>query len=302
MTTIDKTALNQSNRDLPLRWDLGTLIDKVSLLKPRCEFKTDDACVHIEYRYEDVIENGRTISKRSDVRTLQKVNVFEDGEALGYLFVQERYTRGSKEMVYGIGSFRIQKERGNPDATVSKNIKVVLRHAKKAFVGRENDELIKLIDEQVKQNVVHTTSMYQNAVRYNLDIQDEATRYAMQAYHARKRSEATVNLPSTPVSVKDIAKHDKQCEQYEHALSLFNAIAKFKGYGVSMYTNGSMAVLSFADMTVLKYQSFGDLPVDIQSKLAMFKVIGFKEPYAHLGCKFEGDMYYIVGDELALES
>jgi hypothetical protein len=33
----------------------------------------------------------------------------------------------------------------------------------------------------------------------------------------------------------------------------------------------------------------------------MFKVIGNGEPYAHLGCKFDNDMYYIVAGDIALD-
>ena len=44
------------------------------------------------------------------------------------------------------------------------------------------------------------------------------------------------------------------------------------------------------------------LPLDIQSKLAMFKVIKANEAYTHLGCKFEGDMYYIVAGDMNLDN
>lgn len=302
MTTIDRSELNQQYRDLPLRWELGTLIDQVALLKPLCDFKVKDQGLHIEYKYEDVVENGRTTSKRTDEKTIQRVEVYQDGEALGYLFVQDRYTNRTKEMVYGVGSFRIQKERGNPDATTSKNIKVILRTAKKVLINRQDEELITLIHDQVSSNMQHVTASFSNSMRYNMDMSAESGYYALEAYKARKRGDTTVTLASHPNSVRRLDEHDKNCENYIQSLMLFDAMTKGNGYGVSLYTNGSMAVLNFADKTVKKYKSLDALPTDMQSKLAMFKVIGAREPYAHLGCKFEGDMYFIVGDELALES
>ena len=69
-----------------------------------------------------------------------------------------------------------------------------------------------------------------------------------------------------------------------------------------MYTNGSLAVLNFADQSVRKFKSVELLPSDIQNKLAMFKVIQINEPYAHIGCKFGNDMYYIVAGDMNLDN
>jgi hypothetical protein len=74
------------------------------------------------------------------------------------------------------------------------------------------------------------------------------------------------------------------------------------GYGISKFINGSLAVLNFADQSVTKFKSAELLPVDIQNKLAMFKVIQENEPYAHLGCKFQNDMYYIVAGDMNLDN
>jgi hypothetical protein len=148
----------------------------------------------------------------------------------------------------------------------------------------------------------YVVANFQNAMRYNMDMSEESAIYALAAYKARKRGDAMVSLPAKPASVRKLDEHDKNCENFIQASELWDALQKGNGYGVSMYSNGSMAVLNFADKTVKKYKSMDALPTDMQSKLAMFKVIGIREPYAHLGCKFEGDMCFIIGSELALES
>lgn len=302
MINIDRSEVNQANRDLPLRWDLENLITQVALAKPLCEFKANDQCVHTKYKYEDVTENGKLTHKRTEEKTISKVNVYQDGEALGYLYVTERYINRTEEMVYGVGSFRISKERGSHDSSTTKNIKVALRMAKKVLINRQDEELIKLITDQVSSNLQHVVATFQNSMRYNMDTQEEAGLYALAAYKARKLGHTTVNLPAQPKSVRKLAEHDKNCENFIQASELWEALVKGNGCGVSLYTNGSMAVLNFADKTVKKYKSLDALPTDMQSKLAMFKVINAREPYAHLGCKFEGDMYFIVGGELALDS
>jgi hypothetical protein len=124
----------------------------------------------------------------------------------------------------------------------------------------------------------------------------------MLAYQARVKGEATITIPSTLKSVKNAKSHDKHCEYFTTSSFLHAQLKGNAGYAVKSYPNGAFVVLRLSDRTIKKYASFDLLPDDIQSKLGMFKVIAADEPYAHLGCKFQEDMYYIVAGDLQLES
>ena len=294
MITIDRSKLNAEIRNLPINPKLEEFVLKVSLAKPLCEFSFGDHAKRTHYDYTKT-----PTEKREE---LYRVEVFQDGEKLGALFLGERYINGQRDDVYGVESFRIQKERGRCDATQSKDIKVALRNAKKSFISRADDELRDLIKQSITQNL---NSLYQGArgsVIYGMDSQTEALGFAMLAYEARKKGEATFTAPSMPATVKRQKEHDQSCEGFVVSSFLVEQHKSGHGYGVSVFTNGSLAVLNFADQSITKFKSVELLPLDIQSKLAMFKVIREGEAYAHLGCKFQGDMYYIVAGDMNLDN
>jgi hypothetical protein len=293
MITIDRSKLNAEIRNLPINAKLEELVLKVSLAKPLCEFSFGEHSKRTHYDY--------TTTPTTRFEELHRAEVYQDGERLGALFIGERYVDGKREDVYGVESFRIQKERGRTDATQTKDIKVALRNAKKSFISRGDEELRDLIKTNVTGFINNMCGSLRNAIVYTMDSSAEALNVAMLSYEARKRGEATYTAPSTPASVaRRIKEHDQNCEQFVVSSFLQEQLKSGHGYGVSMYVNGSLAVLNFADQSVNKFKSLELLPVDIQSKLAMFKVIQAGEPYAHLGCKFANDMYYIVAGDMEL--
>ena len=294
MINIDRSKLNAEIRNLPINAKLEEFALKVSLAKPLCEFSFGEHSKRTVYDY--------TKTPTVKYEELYRVEIRQDGELLGGIFIGERYNRGEKEEVYGVESFRIQKERGRCDATQTKDIKVAMRNAKKSFVSRQDDELRDLIKNQVTQNLNHLFSSARNSVTYTLDTTGEALGVAMLAYEARKRGDATFTAPAIPSTVKRMKEHDKACEELVVGGFLNEQLKAGHGYGISIYSNGSLAMLNFADQTINKFKSVELLPLDIQSKLAMFKVINAGEAYPHLGCKFQNDMYYIVAGDMNLDN
>ena len=294
MITIDRSKLNAEIRNLPINAKLEEFAIKVSLAKPLCEFSFGEHSKRTIYDYT------KTPTEKRD--ELYRIEVRQDGELLGGIFIGERYTNGTKDEVYGVESFRIQKERGRTDATQTKDIKVALRNAKKSFVSRADDELRDLIKQTVTNQLNSMGNSYRNSIVYTMDQSTEALNTAMLAYEARKKGEPTYTAPSMPISVKRTKEHDKNCEDYIACSFLNEQLKAGHGYGVSIYSNGSLAVLNFADQAINKFKSLELLPLDMQSKLAMFKVIKEGEPYAHLGCKLQNEMYYIVAGDMNLDN
>jgi hypothetical protein len=294
MITINREKLNAEIRNLPINPKLEEFAIKVSLAKPLCEFSFGEHSKRTIYDYT------KTPTEKHD--ELYRIEVRQDGELLGGIFIGERYNGGTKEEVYGVESFRIQKERGNMNATQTKDIKVAMRNAKKSFVSRADDELRDLIKNGVTANLNHLWQMARNSVTYTMDTTAEAFAVAMLSHEARKRGDSTYTAPAMPSTVKRNKEHEVSCEEFVTAGFLNEQLKAGHGYGMSIYSNGSLAMLNFADMNISKFKSMELLPLDIQSKLAMFKVIKENEAYTHLGCKFQGDMYYIVAGDMNLDN
>ena len=303
MITIDRTAINVEKRESPLWSGLEEFAQEVSMLKPLCNFKADDDCLKTEFKYiDETDEHGNTRSKQTRTVHIYKIKVFQEGEELGAVSMAERYHQGNKEIVYGVHSFRINKERGDREATLTKNLKVALRTIKKVLVSRADDELQRLLWDKVESHLNSLVNSSRSYVQYSTDPSNEVFNLAMLAYQARLKGEATITVPSVLKSVKDLKNHDKNCEHFTTSSFLHEQLKSNAGYAVKSYPNGGLVVLRLADRTIKKYASFDLLPDDIQNKLGMFKVISADEPYAHLGCRFDEDMYYIVAGDMQLEN
>jgi hypothetical protein len=295
MITIDRSAINAEKRDAPLEQGLEDFAHEVSMLKPLCNFKADDDCLKTEYSYKDETdEQGNTKMKQTRTTFIHKVKVFQDGEELGAVSMSERYHQGNKERVYGVHSFRINKERGDREATLTKNLKVALRTIKKVLVSRADDELTTLLWDKVESHLHSLVNQSRSHVTYSTDASNEVFNLAMLAYQARIKGEATLTIPSALKSVKDSKNHDKNCETFTTSSFLHEQLKSNAGYAVKSYPNSSFVVLRLVDRAIKKYASFDLLPEDVQGKLAMFKLLNVDEPYAHLGCKFSEDIIYVV--------
>jgi hypothetical protein len=295
MITIDRSAINAEKRDAPLEKGLEDFAHEVSMLKPLCNFGADDDCLRTEYSYKDETdEQGNTKMVQTRTTFIYKVKVFQEGEELGAVSMCERYHQGNKERVYGVHSFRINKERGDRDATLTKNLKVALRTVKKVLVSRADDELTTLLWDKVESHLHSLVNQSRSHVTYSTDSSNEVFNLAMLAYQARLKGEATLTIPSALKSVRDTKNHDKYCECFTTSSFLHEQLKSNAGYAVKSYPNGAFVVLRLVDRAVKKYASFNLLPEDVQGKLAMFKLLNVDEPYAHLGCKFSEDIIYVV--------
>lgn len=303
MITTDKTEINVEKRESPLWGGLEEFAHEVSMLKPLCNFKVDDDCIRTEYSYkEEIDEHGKTVNKLTRTTRIYKIRVFQEGEELGAVSMSQRQHQGNNELVYGVHSFRINKERGDREATLTKNLKTALRTVKKVLVSRADDELQNLLWDKTESHLSSLVNTSRSYVQYSTDVGNEAFNLAMLAYQARLKGEATITVPSTLKTVKDKKNHDRNCENFTAASFLHEQVKSNAGYAVKSYPNGAFVVLRLVDRTIKKYASFDLLPDDIQSKLGMFKVISANEPYVHLGCRFDEAMYYIVAGDMQLEN
>ena len=305
MIKIDKSALTKAEgRSAPYRDGLLDYAEKVALEKPKCTFMVDDDCVSSQFKRNGDGTHGYDYYVNSII-------LCDDGERVGAISIGTEYREGKETVVYGVESFRIQKYRGNANKTVSKHFNVALRNVKKFIKGRDYSELATLIKNDVSNKVNALRQMTQSRLCNTINTEQLAVELAMIAYQARKAGKDEMSVGSTLVPkflrhttdiVEAINKHDKHCENYKAAFVLNVMLNDKKGYGVSIYSNGSLAVYSFANDEVRKYQAVSELDSLMQTRLAMFKMADKLEPYEHFGCKFDDNMFYIVEGDLNLES
>jgi hypothetical protein len=290
--TVNKSALNVEQRGYPYRPKLEELLEAVSNSNPLLNFVCDEHCLTKDWDKELAKENGE---KGGYAHYVYRVKVFQDGEELGSVRADTRYRRSiGAELVYGIESFRINKERGANNTTFTKDLKVALRTAKKAFVARASTELYAHIYGNVKNGLTNLFSNASNAVRWSLDTNTEAMEYAQAAYQAHKQGKTTVEMPVKLKSVRDYDDYMDRCDKRESANILFTAFHNKQGYAIKVMEDGKLICINLESNTVNKYETVEAMPTDITNKFVIFKVLTEHEAHAHLGVKLENNFFYVA--------
>jgi len=288
MLAINRDKLNIDKRQTPIHPELEKFATQVSFAKPLCEFVAIKDCVknvHYEGDWNDYI---------------YKLHIYQSGDKVGEVFVDTHYKRGTneREPIYGIKSFRIEKSRGERDATTSRDMKVALRTAKKMFVARELEEMRKVIDDKVRSCIGSIMYRKTGMLTYDMDVNHEVQLYAISAYQARKKGEPTVTVPAHPVTLNfnKLNDHNTACEEYMEIYALLQYLKASSGYGIKVMADNSIILLAYETGALSRFSSYLELPDSIQSKFAMFKLLKEDEPYAHIGCKFSDNIFYIAPD------
>jgi hypothetical protein len=293
MVNIDKKALTAEQRTLEFREGLAVLVLEVAKVRPLFDFVLDKDCLTKDWNRHK--ENGVGGGTGGYDEKVYRVKVYQDGEQLGALHTTTRYARNvGNELVYGVESFRINKERGNSNTTYSKDMKVALRSVKKSMVARANNELIHHIKNNVATGLQELYHMVMGGVRYSINMQQEAMGYAMKAYEAHLKGATEVTMPVKLVSVGDLDEHHRRMEKVMSLTKLTMMYESKTGYCIHVQPDEKIVCYSLAEDVVRKYASFDELPKEVAEKFAMFKIIPENDAYEHLGVKLKNDMFFIV--------
>jgi hypothetical protein len=290
MVNLNKNNLAQKHKEAEMHPMLSQFVVEVSLIKPLFEFHVNDDCVGNYYDNDELKTQ------------INKVHVRQDGENLGYLSVSREYRNRESISVYGVGSFRINKSRGRHDETLTKDLKVALRNVKKLLIGRDYTEIANLIKSSVADEVQSLFNRKQHTIGYSINNGGLQTSFATLAYQAMLDGKDSITIPAINKFVKDSKEFRERVAEYLEVKALQEMIEDRRGYGVSVYSNGSCAVYDFSNAGVRRFKSMDDLPDDIKNRLPMFKMMDMHEANALFGIKLQGDMYYIVSGELKLNT
>ena len=274
---IDRSNLSTKNKDLELSPRLENLLAQVQLVRPLFSFVACDNDGHYTesvHTYKEDSYETKTI--------LRGVKVFEDGEELGSLFGQRD--------TFEVKSFRINKMRGDENTTATTNIKVAIRKVKKLFVGRADEELIHDIINRVSTKITNLHGENHNEVRWSFDDSGEGLKYALLAHLARCKGENTITLPSMPASIKDQKRHTGACSNYYESKELQDLLNNSKGYGATLRPDGAYVIYNYTAKTLARYRDFTDMPIDLQTKLGVFKLLQSGE-VCSFGVMFKPEQY-----------
>jgi hypothetical protein len=309
IVNIDKSNMSTTKRNEAHDPLLDEYISEVSMLRPMAKFVAVDTQVKNSWR--DVIgENNK--KERKAFSFLSEVTLYENGEKLGEIGIEHTYRSSDGHLsVYYVNSFRIEKQRGYSNRTVTKHLKVALRNAKKAFVPRVDEELASNIKAIVSNNINSCVGRAFTEARWCLNTDQEAMFYAYEAYKAHKAGSSTVILPTKLKSIKnDSEEFYKKMDLYEECIKLHDHYINSRGYAIQKRVDNSYVVFNYDvsdPCNLRKYKSLDDLPKNIADKLAVLKLLSVGEAVGHIGVKFTSEddsgseYYYLLHGDILFE-
>ena len=285
LALIDTTNLPVAHRAYDwIDAKLPEFIDEIAKANPLLEFYMDDNCWGGAWRNGD------------HQHFLNRVKVRQSGEELGSVGMTLRYLRGDKENVYTIESFRIEKQRGRSNTTLTKDLKVALRTVKKAFYPRKDHELHTLMSNELSQLFNMLTDMAQTEFRWAFNTHQEGMNFAVEVCKAMLEGKTQVTLPTKVASCNNMEKLFDAYKNIARAEILKDKFINRKGYGVKVSEN-LYVTLDLANGTVSRAMAYDELPEPIAKKLGVFKILNDLEIADGIGVKHD-KIVYITDDEI----
>lgn len=129
--------------DILLDPNLALMVDKLAINNPKWVFEpckeTYNRAVSFKYNFTEELQQAHTAPE--GMRFVRGMKVSQDGEQLGSVTVDQRYSRNSDQhWHYGVQSWRIEKSRGARNTTYTTKLDMALRNAKKMFKPMEYTE------------------------------------------------------------------------------------------------------------------------------------------------------------------
>jgi len=287
---IDFSKLNKAERGAEIALPLQELHDKLEPAFPLCEFYVHS----VIYQYIDNVKKFY----------VKQIDVIQKGEVLGSIGVTDRYVSGRTQQCCYVMSERINKSRGISNATLSKDIKVLVRHAKKAFICKSDEELLNKLKESIGgllSSLMHTS---RHAVQWSMDTNSAGFDVFLKQYKAFIKGETKVVVEVNP-KVFD----EKKCKQYKKFLEAENICSQFRsdsGYVVLTKLDGSFIVYDVKEKYVCTIKDISLMPIHMQNKISVLNILEKEDIVETMGVWFtqENDqrLYYLVDGEVKTES
>jgi hypothetical protein len=222
-------------------------------------------------------------TREDGLRYLQRLNVHCGSELLGALFLDIRYGRSTgSEVVYGIKSWRIQKERGSQNLHRTAKLDAAVRAAKAAFVPQNTDEIMDKADDETSRALAQALAdlkrpiSHSSMFRHHVDLQQ----YVFYFLAGRQ----------IPAPVKHEVEKCFTSEKYANAMAEYE-LAEYMG-SILMQTivahNGGylMRADESDNKRVTKYFSFDELSRRTQERVAVLQLMQDNELVYDVGFRY----------------
>ena len=231
---------------------------------------------------------GNNIKAPDDCQYLRLVNVIEQGERLGRIWVNLRYGR-STTAVYQIESWRIQSSRGDRNATTTEKFDIAVRKVKKNFVRMNHDELMNKAEDAIR-NGMHGTLRELREPIYRTSLVKDTV--GLQKYVFCK----VRGLP-IPDDIRTTVETTFASEKYEEHMSRYELGNEIEEH---QRADNMVYVVSHGGLYLCKAQDdimtldFDSLPVAWQERIAVLQLMEDHEVVRDVGYRYNATHFFII--------
>jgi len=231
---------------------------------------------------------GNSTQAPDDYQYLRAVNVIEQGERLGRIWVNLRYGR-STTAVYSVESWRIKSSRGAQNATTTEKFDIAVRKAKKNFVRMNHDETMGKAEDAIR-NGIHGTLRELREPIYRTSLVKDTVGLQKYVFCMVRGLPIPDEIRTTVETVFTSEKYEEQMARYE----LGNEME------VHQQANNMVYVVNHGGLYLCKAQEdimtldFDSLPVAWQERIAVLQLMEDHEVVRDVGYRYNATHFFII--------
>lgn len=231
---------------------------------------------------------GNSIQAPDDYQYLRVVNVVEQGERIGRIWVNLRYGR-STTAVYSVESWRIKSSRGAQNATTTEKLDIAVRKAKKNFVRMNHDEMMSKAEDSIRSGIYGTLRELREPIHRMSLVKDTV---GLQKYVF-----CMVRGLPIPDEIRTTVETTFASEKYEEHMSRYELGDEMEVHQSAdnmvyvVNTNGLYLCKAKDDIMTLDFDS---LPVAWQERIAVLQLMEDHEVVRDVGYRYNATHFFII--------
>ena len=231
---------------------------------------------------------GNSTKAPDDYQYLRAINVMEQGERLGRIWVNLRYGR-STAAVYQIESWRIETQRGARNATSTEKLDIAVRKAKKNFVRMNHDEMMSKAEESIRIGIYTTLRELREPIYRTSLVKDTV---ALQKYVF-----CLVRGLPLPDEIRTAIEPIFASEKYEEHMANYELANEMDD---QQQANNMVYVVNHGGLYLCKAQldimtlDFDSLPVAWQERIAVLQLMEDHEIVRDVGYRHNSTHFFII--------
>jgi hypothetical protein len=273
---------------------LETLVRKLALDRPQWIFSwkkpSDSSSPWPLVTQKDA--EGNVIKAPDGFEYLRAINVTEQGERLGKIWVNLRYGGRGTKPVYQIESWRIESSRGHHNATTTEKFDIAVRKAKKNFVRMNHDETMGKAESSIRTGMFGTLRDLREPIHRTSLVKDTV---GLQKYVF-----CMVRGLPIPDEIRTTVETVFASEKYEEHMSRYelgNEIEDHQQANNMVYVvnqGGLYLCKAQGDITDIMTLDFDSLPVAWQERIAVLQLMEDHEVVRDVGYRYNAMHFFII--------